>query len=160
MNQLRVVVATERQRHENLIAQREPMNARDTELAELIAARQTDIAMYEEKLAKQTEESRESEALIKTQMAQREEAEANAVKIGDQRAQRLATISDREIELRHLRDSLGKSQDRRAQQQVRESQLQMKIDNLVEHIARSYYVDLRVFAPDGKPIASGLTSKP
>ena len=148
MNQLRVVVATERQRHENLIAQREPMNARDTELAELIAARQTDIAMYEEKLAKQTEESRESEALIKTQMAQREEAEANAVKIGDQRAQRLATISDREIELRHLRDSLGKSQDRRAQQQVHESQLQMKIDNLVEHISRSYHVDLRAFAPD------------
>ncbi|TMP89411.1 MAG: hypothetical protein E6L08_14710, partial [Verrucomicrobia bacterium] len=148
MNQLRLVVATERQRHENLIAQREPMNARDTELAELIAARQTDIAMYEGKLAKQTEESRESEALIKTQMAQREEAEASAAKIGDQRAQRLATISDREIELRHLRDSLGKSQDRRAQQQVRESQLQMKIDNLVEHISRSYHVDLRAFAPD------------
>jgi len=31
---------------------------------------------------------------------------------------------------------------------VRESQLQMKIDNLVEHISRTYHVDLRAFTPD------------
>jgi chromosome segregation protein len=148
INQLRLAVATERQRHENLIAQREPMNARDAELVELIAVRQADIAIYEGKLATQAEESHESEVLIKSQTAQREEAEANAAKAVEQRAAWLAAISDHETELRRLRDSLGGLQHSRAQQQVRESQLQMKIDNLAEHISRSYHVDLRAFAID------------
>jgi len=147
-NELRLGVATDRQRHENLIAQREPMSARDAELAELITVRNADIAMYDRKLATQAEESRESETLINTQTAQRDEAQANGAKIAGQRATRLATISDRESELRRVRDSLGELQDRRAQGQVRESQFQMKIDNLLEHISRSYQIDLRGFTPD------------
>src|SRR6267142_50463 len=142
-NELRLSVATEQQRHENLIAQREPMSARDAELAELITVRKADIAMYERKLATQAEESRESETLIKTQTAQRDEAQANSAKIAGQRATRLAAISDQESELRRVRDSLGELQDRRAQGQVRESQFQMKIDNLLAHISRSYQIDLR-----------------
>ncbi|MGH7984113.1 MAG: chromosome segregation protein SMC [Candidatus Udaeobacter sp.] len=148
MNQLRLAIATERQRHENFIAQHESMRAREAELVELIAVRKTDIAMYETKLAAQAEESRESESLIKSRTAQREQAEANAVKIVEQRAKRLSTISHSEIELRRLRDSLGELQDRRAQRQVRESQLQMKIDNLAEHISRSHQIDLRSFVVD------------
>jgi chromosome segregation protein len=60
----------------------------------------------------------------------------------------VAAISDREIELRRLRDSLGELQENRAHQQVRESQLQMKIDNIVGHISRSYHVDLHQFTSD------------
>ncbi len=147
-NELRLGVATDRQRNENFIAQREPMSARDAELAELITVRNADIAMYERKLATQAGESRESEKLIKTQTVQRDEAQANSAKIVGQRATRLAAISDRESELRRLRDSLGALQDRRAQGQVKESQFQMKIDNLHAHISRSYQIDLRGFAPD------------
>lgn len=147
-NELRLGVATDRQRHENLIAQREPLSARDAELAELITVRKADIAMYERKLATQAEESRESEKLIKTQTAQRDEAQANSAKIAGQRATRLAAISDHESELRRVRDSLGRLQDRRAQGQVRESQFQMKIDNLLGHISRNYQIDLRGFTSD------------
>ncbi|HEU0209613.1 MAG TPA: chromosome segregation protein SMC [Candidatus Udaeobacter sp.] len=148
INQMRLAIATARQRHESLNAQREPMNARDIELRELIALRDADIAMYEQKLAVHAQETRESEALIKTQTVQRNEVETNSAKIAGQRATLLATICDREKELRRLRHSLGELQDRRAQRQVRESQLQMKIDNLVAHISRSYQIDLREFASD------------
>jgi chromosome segregation protein len=147
-NELRLGIATDRQRHENLIAQREPLSARDAELAELITVRNADVAMYERKLTTQAEESRESETLINAQTAQRDEAQATNAKITDQRATRLAAISDRESELRRVRDSLGQLQDRRAQGQVRESQFQMKIDNLLAHISRSYQIDLRGFAVD------------
>jgi chromosome segregation protein len=148
INELRLDVATDRQRHENLIAQREPLSARDAELAELITVRKADIAAYERKLATQAEESRESETLIKTQTAQRDEAQANSAKIAERRATRLAAISDQESELRRVRDSLGELQDRRAKGQVKESQFHMKIDNLLAHISRSYQIDLRGFAPD------------
>ncbi|MGE5208615.1 MAG: hypothetical protein ACM3KL_04705, partial [Alphaproteobacteria bacterium] len=148
INQLRLAIATDRQRNEHLVAQREPMSARDTELIELIGLRNADIATYKRKLAAHASESKESEALIQSQTAEREKAEANRAKIASQRAMRLAGISDREKELRQLRDSLGELQDKRAQRQVRESQLQMKIDNLVGHISRSYQLDLRAFVED------------
>src|SRR4029078_4449351 len=45
-NELRLGVATDRQRHENLIAQREPLSARDAELAELITVRNADTPVY------------------------------------------------------------------------------------------------------------------
>jgi chromosome segregation protein len=148
INELRLTIATQRQHHENLLAQREPMSARDAELVELISVRATDIAMYQQKLATQAEESRESEAAIRDQAGRRKELESKAAKIAEQRTLRHETISNREAELRRLRDSLGELQDRRAQRQVRESQLQMKIDNLAEHISRTYHVDLRAFTPD------------
>jgi chromosome segregation protein len=146
INELRLAVATKRQRHENLIAQREPMSARDAELVELISVREADIAMYEQKLAAQAEESRESEQAIQAQTRRREEVQANAAKISEQRSTRVAAISGSETELRRLRDSLGELQDGRSQRQVRGSQLQMKIDNLADHISRSYHIDLRAFA--------------
>jgi chromosome segregation protein len=158
-NELRLAIATERQRHENLIARREPMHARDAELAELITGRKADIAIYEQKLAGQAQESRESETLIKNHTAEREKAEAKAVKIAEQRAARVTAISDRETDLRSLRNSLGELQDRRGQQQVRESQLQMKIDNLAEHVARSYHLDLRAFTPDNAAFEKTLSAQ-
>jgi chromosome segregation protein len=159
LNELRLAIATERQRHENLIARREPMRARDAELVELVTVRRADIEMYEQKLTAQAQESRESEGLIKNDTAEREKAESNAVKIVEQRTTRIAAISDRETELRTLRNSLGELQDRRGQQQVRESQLQMKIDNLAEHVSRSYHLDLRTFAPDHAAFEKTLSAQ-
>ncbi|MFL6553264.1 MAG: hypothetical protein ACJ8LV_07855, partial [Chthoniobacterales bacterium] len=147
-NELRLGVATGRQRHENFVAQREPMIARDAELAELVTVRKADIAMYERKLAAQAEESQQSETLIQAETAQRDEAQANSARIAGQRATRVAAISDQESELRRMRNSLGELQDGRAHAQVRESQFQMKIDNLLVHISRSYQIGLASFTPD------------
>ena len=47
-----------------------------------------------------------------------------------------------------VRDSLNELHEHRAAEQVRETQLQMKIDNLAEHVQRRYHVDLRSFTPD------------
>ncbi len=46
LQSLRLAVATETQRHENLLSQRQPMAARAAELGELIDARRADIANY------------------------------------------------------------------------------------------------------------------
>ena len=49
LNELRVKVATERQRHTSLHHQRAPMEARLAELIELIAQRQQDIVGYQQR---------------------------------------------------------------------------------------------------------------
>jgi chromosome segregation protein len=148
LNELRLAIATARQRHESLEAQRQPMAARDAELVELIAARGADIASYESKLATQAQENRDAEVAIKEQTARAAEAETAASKIWSQRAARVSAVEKRETELRGLRNSLSELQEKRGHQQVRESQLQMQIENLAENISRRYQVDLRTFNPD------------
>ncbi|HST29714.1 MAG TPA: chromosome segregation protein SMC [Chthoniobacterales bacterium] len=148
LNDLRLAIATARQRLEGLEAQRQPMAARDTELSELIATRSADITNYEGKLELQARENQDAEAAIKEQGARAAEEEAKAARISSQRSERMNAVQKSEAELRKLRDSLSALQENRGHQQVRESQLQMQIDNLAEGISRRYQVDLRAFAPD------------
>src|SRR5438876_733758 len=124
------------------------MAAREAELVELIATRRTDIASYESKLAAQTQENRDAEGAIGEQTARAAEAEAAATKISSQRAVRLRAVQERETELRGLRNSLSELQEKRGHRQVRESQLQMQIENLAENMSRRYQIALRAFSPD------------
>jgi chromosome segregation protein len=148
LNELRLSLATERQRHDSLVAQRQPMLAREAELAEMITARGTEIANFEKRLAAQARESKAAEAGIEKQNAERAEREAAVAKLVEQRAKRLSGMNQMESDLRGIRNSLNELHDVRAKQQVRQAQLQLQIDNLAEHISRRYQIDLRQFAPD------------
>jgi chromosome segregation protein len=148
LNELRLAIATEHQRHENLLTQRQTMAARVAELAEVITARHTDISSYENKLGAQASESSESSAAIEEQTQRCRQAEASAAAIAKTRAARVSVISEHETALRHLRDSLSELQDQRGHQQVSESQLQMQIENLAGNISRRYQLDLRAFSAD------------
>ena len=148
LNDLRLAIATARQRQESLEAQRQPMAARDAELVELVNARKADITSYENKLTAQAQESRDAEIAIKEQTERAAEAEVKAAEISSQRADRMSAVQKREMDLRTLRNSLSELQETRGHQQVRESQLQMQIENLAENVSRRYQVDLRAFASD------------
>ena len=148
LNELRLAVATERQRHESLIHHREPMAAREAELADLVAARNGDIATYQDRLARQARESEQAEARIQSHASELESAEQNAATLAEQRSARLAVVTEQETRLRALRNSLNDLRDSRGKEEVRQTQLQLRIENLVEHVTRRYQVDLREFAAD------------
>ena len=148
LNELRLAVATERQRHESLVHHREPMAAREAELADLIVARRADIATYQDRLARQARESTEAEASISGHESELELAEQNAAGLAEQRTTRLKAVTEKESELRGLRDSLNDLRDSRGKDEVRQTQLQLRIENLIEHVTRRYQVDLREFAAD------------
>jgi chromosome segregation protein len=148
LNELRLAVATERQRHESLVHHREPMAAREAELADLVAARRKDIVVYQERLERQARESEQAEATINEHASELAVAEQHATALGEQRSARLSTVSEQEGRLRLLRDSLNDLRDSRGKEEVRQTQLQLRIENLLEHISRRYQIDLREFAVD------------
>ncbi len=148
LTELRLAVATERQRLENLIAQRSPMTAREMELSELIATRTADIATFEKRLSAQGVESTAASEAIEQQTASAAESEKTLAALIEQRTEQIAAINTREAELRNVRNSLNEVHDRRGQQQVRQSQLQMKIDNLAERVTQRYQMDLRASQAD------------
>ena len=148
LQDLRLAVATEQQRHENLLSQRQPMAMRAAELAELIDARRADIANYERRIETQTLESEQAEKTLQTQSAELQAAEENVAAIAEERTGRLGAVNTLEAELRTVRNSLSELHDQRGQEQVRQTQLQLHSDNLLEHVTRRYQIDLREFAAD------------
>jgi chromosome segregation protein len=148
LNELRLAVATDRQRHEILAEQRQPMAARATELAELIAARRRDVEKYQERIATQKKESGAAEAMIASQRDEQSTAEIAVAKIAQQRTARLAAVSSLETELRTFRNSLDEIRVLRGKEEVRQTQLQLHIDSIAENVMRRYQVDLREFELD------------
>src|SRR5947207_13046893 len=148
INEIRLALATERQRYENLIAQREPRIARATELSETVAAREIEIVNFEERLAAQAAESKSAETAIEKQIAQRADLEATVAVLINQRAERSSATNEMESNVRAARNTLNELHDLRSKHQVRETQLQLQIDNLAEHISHRYQLNLREFAPD------------
>ncbi|MEP6698695.1 MAG: chromosome segregation protein SMC [Verrucomicrobiota bacterium] len=148
LNELRLAVATERQRHESLVHHRQPMAARETELADLIAARRAEIATYQNRLTSQAEESEKAATNISREKTAAEEAEKSVAALVKERATRFDAVSSHETRLRSSRDSLNDLRDARGKEEVRQTQLQLRIENLLEHVTRRYQIDLRAFTAD------------
>jgi len=148
LNELRLAVATERQRHESLVNHRQPMAAREAELADLVAARRRDIATYQNRLTMQAKESEEAEARILSETTQLAAANEAVTELAEDRGARLAAVNVQESQMRTLRDSLNDLRDLRGKQEVRQTQLQLRIENLAEHVMRRYQIDLRAFTTD------------
>ncbi|MGI8957560.1 MAG: chromosome segregation protein SMC [Chthoniobacterales bacterium] len=148
LNELRLAVATERQRHEGLQTQRQPMTARQAELAELIASRQSDIASYQARREQQTAETLAAERAIEEKSAELANAESAVTEIAARRAERLAEVNNLESDLRNRRKALSELHDARGKEEVRQTQMQLKMENLAEHVMRRYQVNLREFSPD------------
>jgi chromosome segregation protein len=148
LTELRLIAATERQRYEHLIAQRQPMSARDAELGEAITVRQTEIANFEKRLTTQAEETRIAESAIEKQTRQRANLDGALATLTEQRREHATTMNEAESNLRTIRNSLNDLRDSRSKEQVRQAELQLRIDNLTERVSRRYQINLREFSPD------------
>jgi chromosome segregation protein len=148
LNELRLTVATERQRYEHLVAQRRPMSARETELAEAIAARRSEITDFEKRLTTQAEGSQTAQHAIERQSQERRDLEATLTMLTGKRSEQAAGLNEAESNLRTIRNSLNDLRDSRSKEQVRHAELQLKIENLTERAARRYQINLREFSPD------------
>jgi chromosome segregation protein len=148
LSELRLAVATERQRHEGLRSQRQPMTTRQKELAELITSRRADIANYQSRREQQGTETVAAERSIKENSAELSRAESVVAEVSATRAAHLAEVNTLESDLRGRRKALSDLHEARGKEEVRQTQMQLRIESLAEHVMRRYQVDLHEFAPD------------
>ena len=148
LNELRIKVATEKQRHDSLNNQRQPMAARLNELRELISERQRDIETYKSKSAQLTQETSRIESEIEATRGKVAEAEQKVAGLLDERTKKSSAIESLDNTLRIVRRQLSESHDQRSQQEVKQTQIQLRIENLAEHVMRRYQIDIRDFQSD------------
>jgi chromosome segregation protein len=148
LNDLRVKVATERQRHTSLHHQREPMEARIGELADLIASRRQDILGYEQRAEGMLAENEEISGNLERLRGQVSEGEVQVAEVIEERAGVAGAVEELSNTLRLLRHRLSEAHDQRSRLEVKQTQLEMKLAALVEHVQKRYQIDLAAFERD------------
>ena len=148
LNELRVRVATEQQRHEGLRRQRQPMDARRTELAELIERRRRELEEHRQRLERYATEAGELEAQIEAARADLNVTESEI----ETRREMHTTVSEdvetHDADLQRQRQALSGFHDRRSREEVRETQLRLRQANLHEQTVQRHGVDLKLFVPE------------
>ncbi len=147
-NEVRLNVATEQQRHEGLRRQRQPMDARRTELAALIERRRSELAEHRARIDRYEGEAGSLEEEIETARVGLAEGEAQ-IQVRQQECTAARQASEQtEASLRHYRQELSTWHERRASQEIRETQVGLRQENLHGQILAHYQIDLRDFRPD------------
>jgi chromosome segregation protein len=153
LNELKVKVATERQRHSSLHHQRQPMEARIGELRELIDQRQLDVHSYEERAGALEAEKFEIEANMERLRASISEANEHVATLQEERAGVVAAAEEMAERMRHLRREQSHCMEQRGAIEVRSTQLELKAASIDDHIQKRYQIALREFVPDGYALA-------
>jgi len=148
LNEIRLRVATERQQRENLQRQREPMAARVHELAELLASRARDIEDYTARIANLETEIAELEAKKIAWASEIESLDAQLAALLARRAEIRESANALESSLRVARHQIQELQERRGKLEIRSTQIELRRENLREHTARRYSIELAEFEPD------------
>ena len=148
LNETRVRVATEQQRHEGLRRQRQPMDARRTELAELIERRQAELAEHRGRLERYAAEAGQLEAQITAAGESLGEAEAQIELRREQHREASEAVDNVDAGLRAQRQVLSGFHERRSREEVRETQLRLRQENLHAQTVQRHGVNLTSFVPE------------
>ena len=124
------------------------MLSRQNELREVIAIRRADIESYRARLLAQDAETESARAAIASQTEEQTRRETDVEQLTTERAKQLATINAHEGKLRGARNRLSELQEERGAHSIRQTQLQLQIEHLTEHVMQRYQVDVRDFVPD------------
>ena len=156
LNELKVRVATERQRREDLNRQRQPLANRIVELQELISSRQGDVRNY---LARIEQLEQENDALQQKNASlqqEQETAQFEVERLTGEKSTRVASVEAVELNLRQLRKQLIDHQEQRGEQEVRSTQFRLRLDSLLEQVQRRYQIDLNTFQPEWEAFLKSL----
>ena len=156
LNELKIKVATERQRHSSLHHQRQPMEARIEELRGLMEERRRDISTYDDRAASLHIENAEIEGNMERLRATIGEAEETVARLQEERRAFVAGAEEVAERLRMLRREQSVYVEKRGGLEVRVTQLELKADAIADHIQKRYSVALSEFTPDSYALAACL----
>ncbi len=148
LNEMKVRVATERQRHSSLQNQRHPMEVRLQELRALIEQRESDIELYRSRIEASEAETAEVEASLESLRGRVGESEEVVQGLLSQRAGIAAEVEQETAEVRARRSQLSALVEKRSRVEVQLNQVEMRVTAVEEHIRKRYQIELCDFTKD------------
>jgi chromosome segregation protein len=159
LNELRTAHAVEQRAEQAMQEQRAPMTGRVQELHEAIARRRRDIESYQERIEQARQENdRLHEEIASVRSLVSEMAEMIDSQTED-RALRAESVSARESKLSATRREISAFADQRGREEVRATQVTLRMENLHAYAFERYRVDLTTFEQDVHALLSCISNQ-
>ncbi len=159
LNELRVRVAAEQQRHAGLAREKLPLAARCRELTAWITQARAELDDGRGRIASAHDAALSLTDAIEAAQTELEEAEAAVRELTASRARTATEAETLDAALRGRRHALSVLQSQRGTEEVREAELRMRQENLRERVEQKYHVDLREFTPQPEEYAVVLQAR-
>ena len=158
LNDLKRSLALEKQAAESLRTQRDPMLGRLRDLESLVARREAEIATHQERIAAAHEETERLHVTIAECQSQIGELEETIAAGQTQRAEQAQKIGEIERSLGGARRQLAAWSEQRGREEVKSTQLALRLENLTSSVAERYQTPLEAFEADYHTLCSTLSA--
>lgn len=148
LNEFRTALAVEQRAEQAIQEQRIPILNRLRELEEVIARRECEIENYRERITAAAEENEQLHEQIASARSRAEELMTMAQYSLDQRNEKFESVSAREGIISNARRQISAFAEQRGREEIRTTQLQLRMEALQTYAMERYQVDLERFEQD------------
>lgn len=157
LNELRTALAVEQRAEQAMQEQRGPMTGRVQELHEAIARRRREMESYQERIEQARAENDRLHEEIAAARVQAEELMMQINTSTEDRALRAESVTARESKLGAARREISAFADQRGREEVRVTQVSLRMENLHNYALERYRVDLTTFEQDVHALLGAIT---
>lgn len=148
ITELRLEITSLQEKQDAAARNAAALSGSETEIAERLARREADISEIESKLTEFEEIIRQSEGEIKELITTLESARSVLVSRQEAHDQKTAVLRAAEEQAKHIRHAIETVQKTLSANEVRRTELRMKIEHLKENIWASYHTELDAIVRD------------
>lgn len=159
LNELRTALAVEQRAEQAMSEQRGPMTNRVHELNEAIARRRREMESYHERIMAAREESDRLTEEISSMRSLVEDYVDRIASQSGERDERADSVNEREIKMTTVRREISALADQRGRDEVRVTQVSLRLENLQNFVRERYRVDLNGFEQDVHALLSAIASQ-
>ncbi len=156
LNEIRTALAVERRALVGMQDQRAPMDSRMAELRELLERRNGEIASFGEKITRGEEENQALTEKIDETTAEVTGLESELSAAREDRAARRTAIDEAERVLSAQRRQVNEFSEQRTREEIKSTQIDLRIENLEASIRERYQTDLDRFEPDSHALLAAI----
>jgi chromosome segregation protein len=157
--ELRTTMAVEEQSQQALQEQKAPITTRMGELESIIARRNAEVSKYRERITTANSESTSLSGEIQTLTDRAEKLDTTLGDVTEQRLGRQSAVNDAEEMLRNARREVAALTEQRGKEEVKITQIDLRIGNINDTISQRYNITLEHFEPDSHALLAAIAKQ-
>ena len=156
LSELKTAMAVEEKSQQSLQQQKAPITERMSGLESAISRRESEVSSYKERIEQSKSENVSLVDQINSLDQQLQSLDAALEEVTNQREKRGENVSNAENELRDGRRQIAKLTEQKGKEEVKMTQIDLRIESLCNTIRQRYNINLDHFSPDSHTLLCAI----
>ena len=156
LSELKTAMAVEEKSQQSLQEQKAPITERMSGLESAISRRESEVSSYKERIEQSKSENVSLVDQINSLDQQLQSLDTALEEVTNQREKRVENVSNAENELRDGRRQIAKLTEQQGKEEVKMTQIDLRIESLCSTIRQRYNINIDHFSPDSHTLLCAI----